>query len=277
MRRLASPGWIASHIFVVAMVVLMVNLGLWQLRRLDERQADNAQIAAAMARSPLDASTLAGATGDLSTDDISAGDSAIGDTAISAGDSAAGDGTVPAEYTAVTATGAYMPAAEVRIANRSSGGQPGSWLATPLVLADGRAVVVVRGWVPRRALAGLDERRTDAPPGVVTVEGLAFAGVDGGRVALTDPGEPPEISRMDLHRFSEVTGVEVADYWIRLRNQWPPQPEQLPVPVPDPDLTEGPHLSYAFQWFFFSAGTVVVYALILRRTAKGRDEAPALV
>ena len=79
---------------------------------------------------------------------------------------------------------------------------------------------------------------------------------------------------MDLDRFTEVSGVDVVDVWIRLRAQSPPQPEGLPVPVPDPDLTEGPHLSYAFQWFFFSAGAVVVYALILRRTVNGRQEAP---
>ena len=46
------------------------------------------------------------------------------------------------------------------------------------------------------------------------------------------------------------------------------------MPVPDPDLSDGAHLSYAFQWFFFSAGAVVVYGLILRRAAAGRDETP---
>ena len=85
-----------------------------------------------------------------------------------------------------------------------------------------------------------------------------------------DPGETPEISRMDLDRFTEVSGADVADAWIRLRSQTPRQPEGLPVPVPDPDLSDGPHLSYAFQWFFFSAGAVVVYGLILRRAVTGR-------
>ncbi|MYB28079.1 MAG: SURF1 family protein [Acidimicrobiaceae bacterium] len=244
MRRLASPGWIVSHIFALAMVVLMVNLGFWQLRRLDDRRAGNAEIAAAMSQAPFD---------------IAAHLDTLG---------------LPPEYTAVAAAGTYLPDAEVRIGNRSSGGQPGFWLATPLELEDGRAVAVVRGWVPRRSLSGQDDRNPAPPEGAVIVAGLAFGSVGGGRVAEVAPGETPEISRMDLARFAEVSGVNVEDVWIRLRAQSPSQPDGLPVPVPDPDLGEGPHLSYAFQWFFFSAGAVVVYPLILRRAVAGRQEAP---
>jgi len=232
----------ASHLFVAAMVVLMANLGFWQIRRLDERRADNAKIAAAMQQAPAD---------------IAAHLDTLG---------------LPPEHTAVAAKGTYLSGAEVRIGNRSSGGQPGFWLATPLELADGRAVAVVRGWIPRRALAGLDDRSTAAPAGEVTVVGLAFDSVGGGKVAEVGPGDTPEISRMDLARFEEVSSVDVEDVWIRLRAQSPPQTEGLPAPVPDPDLGEGPHLSYAFQWFFFSAGAVVVYGLILRRAAAGREE-----
>ena len=224
------------------MVVLMANLGFWQLRRLDDRRADNSQIAAAMAQDPADIAAYLDTRG------------------------------LPPSYTAVAARGAYLPGAEVRIGNRSSGGQPGFWLATPLELADGRTVAVVRGWVPRRSPVGLDDRSPAPPAGEVTVVGLAFGSVAGGRTAETAPGDTPEISRMDLDRFTEVSGVDVVDVWIRLRAQSPPQPEGLPVPVPDPDLTEGPHLSYAFQWFFFSAGAVVVYALILRRAVRDRQD-----
>ena len=238
MRRLASPGWIASHVFALAMVVLMVNLGFWQLRRLDERRAGNVEIAAAMSQDPFDVAAHLDRRGP------------------------------PPEHTAVAAAGAYLADAEVRIGNRSRGGQPGFWLATPLQLGDGRAVAVVRGWVPRRSLTGLDERSPAPPAGQVVVVGLAFDSVGGGRVAETAAGEVPEISRMDLDRFAEVSGVDVEEVWIRLRAQSPPQPEGLPEPVPDPDLGEGPHLSYAFQWFFFSAGAIVVYALILRRAVR---------
>ena len=213
----------------------MVNLGFWQLRRLDERRTANEETAAAMAAEPSDVSWHLDAP------------------------------QQPRDYSATTATGTYLPESEVLIGNRSSGGLPGSWLATPLKLDDGRVVAVVRGWLSRRALASPEAGVADPPAGTVTVEGLLFASVEGGRVAVIDPDEKPEISRMDLDSFEEVSGLEVQHAWIRLRRQSPPQRQALPVPVPDPDLSGGPHLSYAFQWFFFSAGAVVVYSLILRR------------
>ncbi|MCY4293677.1 MAG: SURF1 family protein [Acidimicrobiaceae bacterium] len=218
--------------------MLMLNLGLWQLRRLDDRRVANTTIAAAIAAEPVDIAAYLDSFG------------------------------VPPDHTAIAAAGSYLAGAEVRIANRSSGGQPGFWLATPLQLQDGRIVAVVRGWAPRRALAGLDARSVAAPSGPAVVAGLAFGSVPGGRVAEVAAGEAPEISQMDLARFEEVTGLDTEDVWIRLRAQSPPQPDGLPAPVPDPDLGEGPHLSYAFQWFFFTAGTVVVYGLILRRAAR---------
>ena len=301
-RALWSPGWIASHLFVVAMVILMVNLGFWQLRRHDERRAANAETAAALARDPVDLAGL-----------LEVGD-------------------LPPDYTAVTAAGRYVEGAEVLIANRSFEGQAGSWLATPLRLnpapadgefdpdegsasspvvspadgepnpadnsasspvvspADGepnlaegsvsssggspagRVVMVVRGWVPRLHVAGVDERPAGPPPGPVSVTGLAFASVGWGRIGVTDPGETPEISRPDLDRYREVTGLDPAPVWIRLRAQNPPLGE-LPIPVPPPTLSDGPHLSYAFQWFFFSAGAAAVYGLILRRSRGERSAA----
>ena len=276
------------------MVILMVNLGFWQLRRHDERRAANAETAATLARDPVDLAGL-----------LTAGD-------------------LPPDYTAVTAAGRYVEGAEVLIANRSFEGQAGSWLATPLrfnpapadgefdpdegsasspvvspadgepnpadnsasspvvspadgepnlaegsvsspgVFPAGRVVMVVRGWVPRLHVAGVDQRPAGPPPGPVSVTGLAFASVGGGRIGVTDPGETPEISRPDLDRYREVTGLDPAPVWIRLRAQNPPLGE-LPIPVPPPTLSDGPHLSYAFQWFFFSVGAAVVYGLILRR------------
>ncbi len=224
------------------MVILMVNLGFWQLRRLDDRRALNEATAAAMAQDPTDIATLLAGSQEEDEEEV-------------------------ADYTSVIATGTYLSESEVRVANRSSGGLPGSWLATPLRLGDGRVVAVVRGWISRRSLLSDGAVAAQPPAGEVTVAGLAFGSRDNGRVGVTDAGETPEISTMDLSRFSEVTSLDVEDIWIRLRSQAPPQPgpRALPVPVPVPELNDGPHLSYALQWFSFSIGTVIVYLLILRR------------
>lgn len=236
-RVLFGWRWILSHLFVVTMVVVMVELGFWQLRRLDQRRASNAAVTAALSADPVDLGTALAA------------------------------GAVPPDHTPVTVSGIYLVDDEVEIANRSLDGTAGSWFATPLLLrGDGPIVLVVRGFVPRALIAAGDLDATSPPSGPVRVTGLAFASVQGGRVSPgTGDAGRPVLSRPDLARAAEATGLELAPVWVRLETQDPPQASGLPVPVPREELSEGPHLSYAIQWFTFSAGTVVVYALILRR------------
>ena len=40
-RRLLRPSWLISHVLVAALIVSTLCLGIWQLRRLDERQSYN--------------------------------------------------------------------------------------------------------------------------------------------------------------------------------------------------------------------------------------------
>ena len=47
------PLWILSHLLVVFLVILFVNLGFWQLRRLDERKDFNAQVEANASAEPV--------------------------------------------------------------------------------------------------------------------------------------------------------------------------------------------------------------------------------
>ena len=51
-----KPRWILSHLFILALVVTFVNLGFWQLRRLDERRTYNALVES---RQDLPAATVA--------------------------------------------------------------------------------------------------------------------------------------------------------------------------------------------------------------------------
>ena len=96
------------------------------------------------------------------------------------------------------------------------------------------------------------------------VTGRTFTSVGGGRIGSGNIAILPELNRLDLARVEELTGLDVADLWVQL-DQQAPALGSIPVPVPPPGLDQGPHLSYAFQWFFFSTGTVVAYGLILRR------------
>lgn len=231
MRRFLTPAWLVSHVFVLTMVVVMTSLGFWQLERLDERKARNVEVGAAMEAEPVAIEDL------LDTD--------------------------PAEHSAVLVGGEYLDEHSFLVANRTFESQAGFWLATPMRLDDGRVVVVSRGWVPRLWAAGSDQRVIDTPEGRIEVLGRVQASVDDGRIGERTNSTLPQVSRIDVPVVEELLGIAVEDSWVQLAVQAPPLGD-LPIPVPRPSLDEGPHLSYAFQWFFFSAGTVVAYALILR-------------
>ena len=42
------------------------------------------------------------------------------------------------------------------------------------------------------------------------------------------------------------------------------------MPAPIPELDDGPHLSYAFQWFAFATIATVGYVILVRREVADR-------
>lgn len=235
MRPFLTPKWLLSHLFVLAMVVLMTNLGFWQLRRLDERKDRNEEVRAALEADPVEVEALLDA-----------------------------DPGTAVEHRTVIVAGEYLDDRSFFVANRTFESQAGVWLATPMRLADGRVVIVSRGWVPRLWASGDDPREIVTPSGDLEVLGRLEESVGGGRIGGGDASVLPEISRLDIDQVETMLDLEVTDRWVQLVAQAPPLGE-LPIPVPPPGLDEGPHFSYAFQWFFFTTATVVVYGLILRK------------
>jgi cytochrome oxidase assembly protein ShyY1 len=101
-----------------------------------------------------------------------------------------------------------------------------------------------------------------APPsGTVTVTGALFPPDATGGDVLTSP----TVSRVDLTQLAATLGEEVLPMYVLLAEQDPAQPNGLPRPAPLPELTEGPHLSYALQWFAFATIAIVGLVVLVRR------------
>ena len=258
-RFALRPLWLLSHLLVLAAVVVMVNLGLWQLRRLDERREFNDTVEANASAEPVPLATLlAGLGGDGGDGTNGAG---LHDDAIDA-----------IEWRPVVVEGTYRQGADVLVANRALDGQPGYWVVTPFEPADGSdAVAVVRGFVTRAFVAQGDLREAAAPDGVQTVTGYVQESRGGGRFATgLDEGELPQISAVDVGKLAEHWGIDLAPVWLQRSAPGDDAPgggDPLTA-VPLPDLGEGPHLSYAVQWFLFATIAAVGYPLIIRRNAR---------
>lgn len=136
---------------------------------------------------------------------------------------------------------------------------PGVDIITPLRLADGSAVYVDRGWVPSPDAVHIDLRAFREEDSVV-VSGLGYAAPRGrGDV---DPRGNPEALPYPVRPF--------------LLQQLPPPEVVEPTPGAylrrwsPPPLDNGPHLSYALQWFSFALIILVGTGVLLR--AEGRRE-----
>lgn len=236
---------------VLALVVagVCVRLGFWQLDRLHGRRDVNARIRVGLTQAARPLSEL------LAEHPATA----LG-------------------FRQVAVTGTYDTADEVILYGRTLDGRNGNHVLTPLKPSDGGPFVIVdRGWVPFE----MDTPPVTAaspPSGTVTVTGALFPPDASGGDVLTSP----TVSRVDLTQIAATLGEDVLPMYVLLAEQDPAQPNGLPRPAPLPELTEGPHLSYAIQWFAFATIAIVGLAVLVRRdlrdqvvpdTAAGDDEA----
>jgi cytochrome oxidase assembly protein ShyY1 len=245
-RFALSVKWIVSHVFVLFLVVVMINLGFWQLRRLDEKQALNSRIRARSAEPVAPVDRLVGPD-------------------------AGKDAVAALEYRKVTATGTYRADQEVLVRYRSLEGAPGSWVLTPLQLDDGRAVVVNRGWIGNNGRLEAVPDAFRAPSGPVTVTGLVQLPETRGSIGTKDPKAVTltNLARADIARLDAQVPEDLLPLYVQLTKQAPAvQRGSDPRLLAEPALDEGPHLSYAVQWFLFTSIVLVGYPLILRRRAR---------
>jgi surfeit locus 1 family protein len=238
-HRLLSAGWLAKHAFALLIFVTMVGLGFWQLARLGERRAANAEALAILAQNP---TTLTGEEAD--------------------------PGALAGRK--VRLRGTFLNEASVVLRGRKSdSGVDGVHLLTPLLLTgSGRAVLVDRGWLPSSQRGpGL---AAYAVPREVSIEGIA-------RPPQIRPDSPlaprdlplPGESRVEAWVRVDVAGLQrqVDAPLLPLFVEALPAEGDPPLPRPaDPRaLDEGPHLGYALQWFAFAAMLAVVYAALIRQ------------
>lgn len=139
---------------------------------------------------------------------------------------------------------------------RSYEGIPGVDLITPLRLADGAAVLVDRGWAPS--------------PDAYHVDQEAYREGDSTEVLGIGLIAPRGRGDVDPRLLRDSLPYPLLPFIIQ---QVPPSAAlYLPLPSglirwPAPELTDGPHLSYAIQWFSFAVIAVVGSLALARKRA----------
>lgn len=260
-RFLVSPRWLGFHLLVVVGIIAFINFGLWQLDRLEQRRDFNAIVSARIDQPPVGVETISAEMAAVSTE--------LGD-----------DPAAAVEWRSIETAGTYLVDEELTVVNRSQGGRAGDNVVTPMVLADGSILLVNRGFVPLGVEIPAPVADTAEVRGIVRVSEQRRRG------QLSDPAEGRlrEIQRIDIDRLSVQLPAEVLPFYIDLTASRPAQTSVFPEPVIRPDLSEGPHLSYAAQWFIFATAIAIGWVLAVRysitkrrrelTTAPGADRPP---
>jgi surfeit locus 1 family protein len=237
--KMFQRKWLVPTLLVFAGTALCIRLGIWQLDRLEQRRAFNAQIEWARSQPVLDLNREQPA-------DIT-----------------------EMEWRPVKVKGEYDFANQVAVRNQIYGNEYGFHLLTPLNF-DGQAVLVDRGWIPAEGNATPSDWRKYDEVGIVDVFGQIRLGRDKpafGGVAdpLPENGANLEVwNNANIERIAGQLPYPLLPVYI--------QPEadaadaEPPVPFqPEIELTEGPHFGYALQWFTFATILFVGYPFFLRK------------
>ena len=246
-RQFNAPWWAVALALLAAAGFL--QLGRWQWHRADEKRALTAAFAAGMA-------TEATALGRSPT-------------------------TALPRYAAVTVEGSYDAAHQFLLDNLIVDGQPGYEVLTPLQLADGRWLLVNRGWValpghsrarlpsitlpadgaPRRLSGRLDELPVNAlASGRAAPSGADQAGAGAGSAEWPKRTSFPTSSELAATLGHPVEPRQLlldANVVDGYRRDWQPASAGF-----------GPerHVSYAVQWW--GLGLLALFLLVFMNLEK---------
>jgi cytochrome oxidase assembly protein ShyY1 len=237
LRLLLQPRWIA---LVAALLVVVLPgcylAGRWQLDRYDARKERNAHAEANLTAPAVPVTDLAPAEGALPS-------------------------TVA--WRTVTATGRYDVARQKLLRNRPHNGRTGFHVLTPLVTADGTAVLVNRGWVEAGRTATAQPEVPAPPSGEVQVTGR-LRPVEG--ASGHDRGGLPagQLARIDGPAIAATLPYPLRAGYVEAVDELP-GPPRAPERIKPPDLGVGPHLAYGIQWWLFGLIAVIGVIMLFRR------------
>lgn len=225
----------------------MIALGFWQWGRLQERKDFNAKVITQTNAPPL----------------------AINGEAMDA---------ASLEYRRVTVSGVYDFTQEVVLRNRTYNGVAGVHLLTPLKIEkSSNAILIDRGWISYPDSFPFEKRSKYAKPaGSVAVSGLIRLTQTRPDAPLA-PADPTDLPRLDTWFYPDMAMIQkqipypILSFYIE---RFPAtDPNELPAPNPELELSEGSHWSYVIQWFSFAIIFTVGSIALARQDEKRRRHA----
>jgi cytochrome oxidase assembly protein ShyY1 len=234
--------WALLVVFVVALAVVFVNLGQWQLRRLAEREVRNATTIS-NEQAPVQPFEQ------VFTRTITDAD----------------------QWQRVSASGTFDGDHQFVVRNRNNGDDRGFEVVTPLRTPSG-TVLVDRGFIAIAPGTGIPAVGPPPPTGQVSVVGYVRRDEQGRSGAVTPVSG--SVRLVNTVALQTAIGYPIVNGFISATEVTPAQQGGF-VPVALPELSNGPHFWYAIQWFMFAGIGIFGIVVFIRSDLRDRREARA--
>ncbi len=249
-RFVFRPKWLAFHALTwFVLIPAFIGLGPWQRDLWKDHARSQGTVLGALAADPVPLDSV---------------------------DPAGHPVTQAQQWKMVSATGRYDTAHQFMVRNRSQNQQPGWYVVTPLVLADGTAVLVNQGWVPEvtTGTAVTAPAFPPVPQGTVTVSGSLQPDETTADTRIKD-----DTAQLPAHEIALITRADLAsrvpyplhDGSIRLTSSAPANnAASAAQSVPNPTYDNTMYIAYMVQWWVFAVVMPVTWFLLIRREASDR-------
>ena len=242
-KFLLTPRWIALSLAFLLALPAFDALSQWQWRRLHQRQQYNVQIKKAQSLPPIDEAKLVRRT-------------------LNSGRNDTYSFPPTAQWRAVQVIGTWDESAQVLVRKKSLESDLGFWVITPLVTADGHSILINRGWTAATKSAIDSPSVSPVPAGLIEVAG---------RVQIVKPRQDAKPQDLPVGQVDTIVPDEIVAKYPVVSNAYlemsASRPNSLTPELrvlPAPEVTEGPHRSYALQWIFFAIMTVIGWGVLVR-------------
>lgn len=238
-------GLAAFGVIALLAATLFVRLGIWQLHRLDQRRARNTLVLARRTGAPADVDEIRGVD------------------------------TTQSHWRRIRLRGVALYGSQLVHSARTQSGVPGVHLLTPVqplspVWGD-TVVVLIRGFVAAMDGATIDAARAREGD-TLDVETLVLAYPAGGTGSVRLSSVPNAVRRVDRDSMEVMIGHPLAPFMLLALGDTITHDVALAARVPPPAISEGPHWSYALQWFGFATVAIVGFVAYAVSTRRGEHD-----
>ena len=229
-KNLIKPRWIALTLFLLILIYLFIRLSNWQFDRYDQRVLRNESTNVALSLAPKKIDAVSQMSG-------------------------------LKQWEKIELTGSYLSDQSKLVRKQYLENNLGFWVITPFKIQNGENILVNRGWIPIGSSASSNQSIPLAPVGTVNLEGY----LQPFNESITQPKDLPlnQVNTIDYKYFeSEIAN----NFYVQVAKS-SPMDNQVAI-IPLPELSNGPHFSYAIQWILFALLLPIGWYVLLKNETK---------